>query len=203
MSDHDREKWDAKYAAIPSPLIAPLDPWLEQQLVGCLPGRALDVACGLGSLAMGLAQRGWSVTAVDISSTGLVHARQSAVRQNVSVDWVCADLDVYVPPESTFDLITVFRFLQRGDLPDRLSRALKPGGRLLHMTFVESLTGDSAKVDRPHNPAFLLQTGELPRLYPDLTLQHYSEHVVDQAKFAKFAGVRDEHAADLARSCHF
>lgn len=198
MSDRDRVKWNAKYAAISSPMVTPLDPWLAELVQHRPPGRALDVACGLGSIAIGLAQRGWAVTGVDISSVGLAQARQSAEQQGVSVDWVCADLETYSPGESCFDLITVFRYLQRGELCQRLTQALKLSGMLLHVTFVEGPTGDLAIAGRPQNPAFILRTGELAGLYPELRALEYSESLAGQAGYAMFAGVRAGVAGEWA-----
>lgn len=55
--------------------------------------RALDIACGLGHNAIWLAQQGWQADAVDVSTTGLELARQSADANKVHVSWIEADLD--------------------------------------------------------------------------------------------------------------
>ena len=48
------------------------------------PGRALDLGCGEGGDAMWLAERGWHVTAVDISQTALDRAAADARSRNLS-----------------------------------------------------------------------------------------------------------------------
>lgn len=47
---------------------------------GCLKGRALDLACGTGTLAHLLAEDGWRVTGVDQSADMLEKARKKAPR---------------------------------------------------------------------------------------------------------------------------
>jgi len=79
------------------------------------PGRALDLACGSGRNAIWLAERGWSVTAVDKAS---------------SLGWaVRADLEAgeFTIEEGAWDLILMSHYLQR-DLFEPVKRGLRPGG---------------------------------------------------------------------------
>ena len=70
VSDGDRERWDARHAAagrggVPAGLG-------DGPAVGVpVRGRALDVACGRGGVAVWLARRGLAVDAVDVSPVGL------------------------------------------------------------------------------------------------------------------------------------
>ncbi len=188
MTVADRERWDAKYAAYETPLeIVPPD-WLVASASQLKPGRALDLACGLGHSAIWLAQRGWDVTAIDISPLGLRFADQLASQSGVSVHWQIADLDDVPLGDSQFDLITVFRFLDRNTLPARIMSALRPGGRLLYETF---LAGESAP-GTPHvqNPAFLLQSGELPKMFHQLQVLAYDEATLGSVRLARLAAIR-------------
>ena len=60
------------------------------------PTTALDVGCGEGADAVWLAERGWQVTALDISQVALdraaEHARQSAPEAAERITWQQADL---------------------------------------------------------------------------------------------------------------
>ena len=70
-------------------------------------GRALDLGCGEGADACWLAERGWSVVAVDISDTALQRAAAAAETRGVSdrIEFVQHDLsDTF--PDGTFDLIS-------------------------------------------------------------------------------------------------
>ncbi len=65
------------------------------ELAGDLPlGRALDLGCGEGGDALWLAERGWTVTGLDISPTALARAEQAARHAGLAdrTDWVAADL---------------------------------------------------------------------------------------------------------------
>lgn len=173
MTVADRERWDAKYAERDIPTVVEPPEWLVRHASDLPPGKALDIACGLGHAAIWLAQRGWDVTAVDISERGLKLARRFAEQQRVAINFVAADLDDIDLGWNEYDLVTVFRFLDRGSLPSRIIRALRPGGRVLYETF---LSGNQAPLDnRPQNPAFLLKSGELPWLLAGLQMLEYAE----------------------------
>ena len=64
---------------------------LLAEVADLAPGRALDVGCGEGVDAIWLAQRGWTVTAIDISTVAIGRAREAAARAGAEVQWVCAD----------------------------------------------------------------------------------------------------------------
>ena len=113
MSDADRERWNARYAAgeyaartYPSRLLAA---W-----IGRLPrGRALDVACGLGRNAIHLAANGYAVDAMDISGVALARARERAETAGVAVNWIETDLERPDIARDAYDVIVVARFLDR------------------------------------------------------------------------------------------
>lgn len=173
MSEHDRKKWDAKYADVDEVGAAGENHWLAQQVQDMQPGRALDLACGLGANAIRLSQLGWKVSAIDISPVGLQIAARSAAAAGVQVDWQTADLETWEPTAASFDLVTVFRYLDRDWLPQQIQVAIKPGGTLLYETFVTSphpTVGGHVR-----NPAFILQRDELPTLFPNLQVIEYAE----------------------------
>lgn len=77
-------------------------PQLVTEAAGLTPGTALDVGCGEGGDAMWLAERGWQVTAVDISATALQRAATLAAQAGPDVSgritWRQADLTSKAPP---------------------------------------------------------------------------------------------------------
>lgn len=101
------------------------------------PGRALDLGCGEGGDAMWLAERGWRVTAVDISQTALDRAGADARERNLleRIDFQRHDLP-HTFPVGTYDLVSA-QFLHsmvEFDRPRLLRLAadtVTPGGTLL------------------------------------------------------------------------
>src|SRR5271165_4450548 len=61
---------------------------LVAEVADLTPGRALDVGCGEGADAIWLAQRGWTVAAIDISDVALRRAREAAELAGATVEWI-------------------------------------------------------------------------------------------------------------------
>lgn len=173
----NRVHWDARYREHqPRPPSALLGRWLPRLAPTGDRARALDVACGTGRNALLLAQHGWRVLGVDISPVALGIAQQEARAQGVDLNLVALNLDQWTLPHAHFDLICVFRFLDRS-LCAPLAAALKPGGTLIYETFTIT---QRAYEGGPRADAFLLQPGELPMLFPALAVLEYTEGIVDE-----------------------
>src|SRR5262245_2306726 len=83
--------------------------------LGLSPGRALDVACGIGRHAIWLAERGWQVTAVDSSPAAIDILQGRSIERGLKVDARVADLkrDEFRIKPAAYDLIVVCNYLQR------------------------------------------------------------------------------------------
>ena len=133
MEDIDKKAhWDRKYEeGLPS-LTRP-DPFFvstyERHVAPSFPkaGVALDLAAGLGRHALWLADRGWRVTAVDISCVAIGKLSQAAGRLNVKINFVTGDAAEYKFEPELFDLIVLYYHLDRSLFPKIVS-ALNPGG---------------------------------------------------------------------------
>jgi SAM-dependent methyltransferase len=68
-----------------------LGPILERYTGKSSP-RVLDCACGIGTQAIGLAQRGHSVSGSDLSARAIDRARAEAQKRNLPIDFHVADL---------------------------------------------------------------------------------------------------------------
>jgi SAM-dependent methyltransferase len=106
MSDPTR--WDQHYKTGDTPWETG-QPSSELQRVlaeaAILPCRALELGCGTGASAVWLAQRGFDVTALDLSTLAIDRARQKAHAAGERVNFLVAD--VFNPPT---ELIGPFDF---------------------------------------------------------------------------------------------
>jgi tellurite methyltransferase len=160
--------WDERYrrgehlSDVPLPLVV-------NAALQCSPGRALDLACGVGRHALWLAEHGWQVTAVDASAVAIKLLRQRAGARGVDVDARVADLErsEFVIEPGAYDLIVVTHYLQR-DLFPAIRAGVQTGGLVIA---VIALLDDDPRV-KPMNPAFLLQPDELRAAFDGWELLH-------------------------------
>lgn len=101
--------------------------------------RVLDVGCGGGLLAEGMARRGARVTGIDLAPGALEVARLHALESGIAVDYrqVAAESLADAEPAS-FDLVTCLEMLEH--VPDppaivaALARLVRPGGDVICST---------------------------------------------------------------------
>lgn len=109
---------------------------LVAEIDGVPAGTALDVGAGEGGDAIWLAERGWSVTASDISTAALDRIRAEAQHRGLPVDCLHADANALAPFGSRrFDLVAAHYASIPRTPDDRAIRnlvdAVAPGGTLL------------------------------------------------------------------------
>jgi tellurite methyltransferase len=161
MTREDRTRWNQRYSSGEYPLTKPPNSLLTRWAPPGDDGFALDLACGPGHNALWLVQHGYRVLGVDISRVALRQGIQTARTDNL-MDRLCfveADLDRFVIPAGCFDLISVFRFLDRRLFP-MLRAALRPGGLLI----VETLNVTWSETHPGPSQHYLIEADELVRL---------------------------------------
>lgn len=159
--------WDERYLSAPSLWSGRPNPHLVAETVDLTPGSALDAGTGEGADAIWLAENGWRVTAVDLSTVALERGRKQADSLGTSIaekiKWLHADLTQWEPPASSFDLVSV-QFIQmltveRLPIYQRLADAVSPNGVLLIVGHHPSDLDTTAK--RPPNRDLLFTADEL------------------------------------------
>jgi tellurite methyltransferase len=137
-------------------------------------GPVLDLACGRGRHAQLVAGWGLRVVALDRDAAALAALAAAARDAGLAIAPLRADAEAacglpFRP--GSFGAVVVTRFLFR-PLAPALAALLRPGGLLVYETFT-SRQRDLGQ--GPRNPAFLLEPGELPRLFPELEVVASSE----------------------------
>lgn len=131
MATGDAERWDARHAAAAEQAPRPPDALRGREHLLPAAGRALELACGRGAVAVWLAGRGLAVDAVDVSGDGLAAGAELARRCGVSVRWWRHDLDGGLPAgcDGPYDVLVCQRFRDPALYP-ALAAAVAPGGLL-------------------------------------------------------------------------
>ncbi|MEV6277397.1 class I SAM-dependent methyltransferase [Nocardia sp. NPDC051832] len=149
--------WEAFYQERDQIWTGNPNPLLVREAADLTPGTALDLGSGEGGDAIWLAQRGWTVTAADISATALGRAAGHAEAAGVGdrITWTKHDLTQSFP-EGAFDLVSA-QFLhspveadgERNDILRRAAaEAVAPGGVLL----IGSHAGWASNQQHDHHP---------------------------------------------------
>ncbi len=172
----DRDKWNRifnqKSASTESDNLPTPPPFLIPYFDALVPGRTLDIASGDGCASLYLADRGHSMTALDIADAGLKRLRDFATDKKLTITTVQADLDTLDAPVhgAPFDNLVITRFKPAPRHWATLVNNLKPGGALLIATF--NLTHHQ---QTGFNKRYCLAPEELKHCHPQLVLRDYRD----------------------------
>ncbi len=159
--------WDERYASKPAIWSGDPNPQLIAEAVSLRTGTALDAGCGEGADAIWLAEQGWRVTAVDISTVALERgaAQSHEIGDDVAkrITWQQVDLRTWKPQPEFYDLVSA-QFMQlppaqRGDFYSRLAAGVASGGTLLVVG--HSPTDMQTTVRRPQWPELYFTADEI------------------------------------------
>jgi SAM-dependent methyltransferase len=177
---------DVKLAARPSGTVADWDHrysseriWsgnpngsLVAEVADLAAGRALDVGAGEGGDAIWLAEKGWKVTASDISPRALDRIRAEADRRGLPVACAWADANAGQPfAREGFDLVcAAYASIPR--TPDlrgvhNVIEAVAPGGTLVILSHDLDAMRDPAHQHRPFDPDAYLHVEDFAAVLKD------------------------------------
>ncbi len=139
------------------------------------PGKALDLGCGEGQNSIWLAQRGWIVNAVDMSSSAIDEARETAAAAGVdgTIVFKVADIGEW-GPLSRYDLVFCTfalpaRGMGRSRMLEMAAGAVALGGTILLTDFDISLRREGWMAER-----YLVSLEELERHLSDFRIDRSS-----------------------------
>lgn len=192
-------RWHARYV---------LDAVRRHVAAGFQPQRALDFGCGVGRVALPLAEQVAEVVGVDVSPAMLAEARRNAdARGQGNLTWALSD-DTLAAVEGTFDFVHSCITFQHIDVPrgrrlfQRLLDLLAPGGAgAIQITYAKSAhagTFGQPPVREPEPGTRLsaalrpLKPQPPPDRDPDMQMNAYP--LGELAFLLQSAGVRQFHA---------
>jgi SAM-dependent methyltransferase len=171
MAQEDRDKWNKRYAEDSyrkgNPVTL-LENWIEH----ISPGKAIDIACGTGRNAIFMAQAGFNVDAIDISSEGLKQAHNKAQELGLDINWIEHDLEQPYNFDTDYRLIVVMWYVNLA-LISRLRECMAPGAYLI---CEEHMLSD-CDVAGPCNPDFRVAPGQLREVVSGLEVLLYEESI--------------------------
>jgi 2-polyprenyl-3-methyl-5-hydroxy-6-metoxy-1,4-benzoquinol methylase len=167
------DKWNAIYSQSDHSDYEIAAVLMEHSFLLPSSGTALDLACGLGSNGIFLAQQGLAVTALDISSVAIDKLNRYARQHQLTINAYQQQITPDSLKPASFDVIIVSRFLDR-TLMNAIIDALRINGLLFYQTF----TREKATPTPPHNPDYLLTKNELLTLCAPLSVVFYQENAL-------------------------
>jgi 2-polyprenyl-6-hydroxyphenyl methylase/3-demethylubiquinone-9 3-methyltransferase len=131
--------WDKNSEFKPLHEINPLRLDFIDQRAHLAGKRVLDVGCGGGILAESMAQRGASVTGIDLGEKALKVARLHSLESGVEVDYRLVAVEELAAEEpESFDVITCMEMLEHVPAPaavvNACARLVRPGGHVFFST---------------------------------------------------------------------
>ncbi|MFH1290462.1 MAG: methyltransferase domain-containing protein [Nanoarchaeota archaeon] len=145
-------------------------------------GRALDLGVGEGRDAVFLAKKGFDVTGLDISETGIRHFLELAKKEKVNVTGTVEDIAKF-EFEENYDLLislSTFQFIERKEILKviaRMKEHTKEAGINVITAFNE---------DNPYKEfAYLFKKNELKDFYSGWEILEYKEEITPLEKHGK------------------
>ena len=172
-SQDQKTQWDEKYSR-PTFIYGKSPAQFLAENSQSIPyaGTFLDLGMGEGRNAVFLAQKGYKVTGVDISSVAVKKAYLLAQEFGVKIKGVVASLEDYKIAPSSFDAIVCFYYVDRS-LVEKIKSWLKPNGVLIYEAYT---TRERNKKKRdPLDEETHLKEQELLKLFPGMRVLKYEE----------------------------
>jgi tellurite methyltransferase len=171
-TEDDRRQWNQVYSGRNYVFGKEPSEFLKDHINRLPVGKALDIAMGEGRNAVYLARKGFEVDGVDLSEVALKKGRRLARENHVTINTINADLNTYTIKPESYDVILNIDYLQRSLIP-QIIRGLRHGGVLVYENYtVKQLENTGGKALQRN---FLLDEGELPKLFKDFKVLVYRE----------------------------
>jgi SAM-dependent methyltransferase len=213
------QDWDASIERQATQIAA-----IVEERWGTTARTVLDVSCGIGTQAIGLAQRGMVVTASDLSAGALARAKDEALRRSIRVDFsVCDMRRAHAHHQRQFDLViscdnSITHLLSDADLLLALRQiydCTRPGGGCLLTVRDYDREERGTGLVKPYGVReeagkryLIFQVWDFVDQLYDLTMcfvvdDHFSETLVTYAMRTRYNAVSTDRLLALMRAAGF
>lgn len=109
-------------------------PYLAERWTGLGFNKFLDIGCGLGRHSVYMAEKGFSVTALDLSEYGIEHIKKTADEKGLNINTVVSDMLKLPFEDNSLDCIMAYNVIYHTDkegfvkILNEIKRVLKPKG---------------------------------------------------------------------------
>jgi tellurite methyltransferase len=173
-SQDSKTQWDQRYSR--STFIfgkSPAQFLAENYQYIPFEGSVLDMGMGEGRNAVFLAQKGYKVTGVDLSSVAIKKSHLLAQEFGVKIKGVVASLNDYQIPPASYDAIICFYWVDRSMI-EKIKTWLRPKGILIYEAHtIRERQRDPNKRSEPEDQ--FLKDQELLRLFSGMRVLKYEE----------------------------
>ncbi len=154
---------------------------MVERLAELIPaGSVLDIGAGDGRNALYLAEKGFAVTAIDLSEAGIAKLQRTAHERGLHVVTEVADAATYTikTDYDAFVVVLLFQFLAEEDslrLMKEMKEHTKTGG--INVVHVFTTSGDRERLDREEDPGsscFYPADDWLKKIYSDWEIVEHS-----------------------------
>jgi len=169
----DKSAWDAKFNR-PTYVFGKRPAEFLSQNYHYLPfeGTVLDMGMGEGRNAVFLAQKGFKVTGIDISSVAIKKSHLLAKEYGVKIKTIAASMKDYKIEPASFDAIICFYYVDR-ELIEKIKTWLKPNGILIYEAFTIRQRVHPAQRHDPED--YFLKDQELLSMFKGMRILKYEE----------------------------
>ena len=177
----------------------------------------LDIGCGGGVLSEAMAKSGGHVTGLDVEPDSIETARQHALTNGLSIQYVCSPIENYLPDESgVFDVITCMEMLEHVTDPQLViqhaSRLLKPGGLLFLSTINRTIKAYASAIvaaeyvlnllpRQTHDYEKFIKPSELAMMLRNVGLDMFSISGLSYNPLNRAASLQDSVAVNYLAAC--
>ena len=174
ISHDSKSQWDQRYAR-PTFIFGKSPAQFLAENYHYIPfeGTVLDMGMGEGRNAVFLAQKGYKVTGVDLSSVAVKKSYLLAQEFGVKIKGVVASLKDYKIPPASYDAIICFYWVDRA-MVEKIKSWLKPGGILIYEAHTFRERDRQPKKRNSDNDNYLREQ-ELLKLFTGMRILKYEE----------------------------